>query len=134
MPQQMQTSATNANKCHNKCKEMPQQMQRNATINAKNATTNATTNAKKVELCVINANICRTQCCNKCIFFGRGPDPSRVVLSDQVTSYLFVRLSKRSENPEYGVKGFGGWVFLLYQNLYIYIFKRKKKKNFRKYL
>jgi hypothetical protein len=33
MPQQMQTSATNANKCHNKCKEMPQQMQRNDTIN-----------------------------------------------------------------------------------------------------
>ena len=104
----MQRNATtNAKKCHNKCKKMPQQMQQQMQTNA--------------ELCVINANICRTQCCNKCIFFGRGPDPSRVVLSDQVTSYLFVRLSKRSVNPEYGVKGFGGWVFLLYQNLYIYI-------------
>ena len=86
MPQQMQRNATiNAKKCHNKCKKMPQQMQTNA------------------ELCVINANICRTQCCNTCTFFGWGPDPSRVVLSDQVNSYLPVRLSKRTENPEYGV-------------------------------
>jgi hypothetical protein len=129
MPQQMQRNATtNAKKCHNKCKEMPQQMQKMPQQMQQQMQTNA-------ELCIINANICRTQCCNKCIFFGRGPDPSRVVLSDQVTSYLFVRLSKRSENPEYGVKGFGGWVFLLYQNLYnIYIYFLKKEKNFRKYL
>ena len=99
MPQQMQRNATtNAKRCHNKCKEMPQQMQRNATINAqkchnkckempqqmqRNATRNATTNANKCR--ASNAsNICRSKRCNICISFFGGPDPSRVVLSDQV--------------------------------------------------
>ena len=85
MPQQMQANATtNPKKCHNKCKEMPQQMQRDATTNAKkchNKCTempqqmqrDATTNAKK------EVNVATYVY----LFFG-GPDPSRVVLSDQV--------------------------------------------------
>jgi hypothetical protein len=50
---------------------MPQQMQQQMQTNA--------------ELCVANAsNICRSKCCNICISLFGGPDPSRVVLSDQV--------------------------------------------------